>query len=358
MGHSGSLAQPETSSSADHLVGWSLPYHLHTHWAGLNIPPFLRPVVHLPVFDFTFNKAVRFPSVGSSGVRDGSRGGTDSKLRWEGFMVGLMMVKRFQSWAEPLPGWASWGRKDFSSGRVWGMILVLMQIMSEHVCCGCRCEALQVVLDAASGSHADTRNKAVRLIANKLFAQPQLQDTIAAFARQMLFKLTATAATSATAATAVATGASDTAALGAKQPQDPSAALPASQGDPTPTSQPPSAPQQHQQHQYQSEEDGTRFAGLFCALCTKQQTLLRDLLLVYGRAAEGSKAAIEAVAAGNDCSHCMALYQGVTGVTGDVAAVAKVRCCWRLQAAIKGSRPVMASNLVPCLLTNLHSHVE
>ena len=174
-----------------------------------------------------------------------------------------------------------------------------MATASEQMCCDCRSEALQVVLNAASGSHADTRNKAVRLIANKLFAQPQLQETIAAFARQMLFKLTATAA---------APDASALAVLSAEQPggmpppQDPSATPPPLQGDPIPTSQPPSAPQQHQQqHQYQSEEDGTRFAGLFCALCTKQQALLRDLLLVYGRAAEGSKAAIEAVAPGTDC---------------------------------------------------------
>ena len=236
-----------------------------------------------------------------------------------------------------------------------GTHLVLMANMSEHMCCGCRSEALQVVLDAASGSHSDTRNKAVRLIANKLFAQPQLQDTIAAFARQMLFKLTATAA---------ATDASATAALGSEQPgglpplHDPSATLPASQGDPTPTSQPPSEPQQHQQHQYQSEEDGTRFAGLFCALCTKQQTLLRDLLLVYGRAAEGSKAAIEAVAAGNDCSLCTDFYQGVAGFRGDFAAVASCRWYWRLQTAIKGIRSCMALNMVPSFLTNLHNHME
>ena len=177
-------------------------------------------------------------------------------------------------------------------GRVWGMD---MAIMSEQMCYDCRSEALQVVLNAASGSHGDTRNKAVRLIANKLFAQPQLQDTIAAFARQLLFKLTATATT------AAATDASATAVVSADQPgglpppQDPS------QGDPHATPQPPSAPQQ-EQHQHQSEEDGTRFAGLFCALCTKQQTLLQDLLTVYGRASGGSKAAIEAVAAGDDCS--------------------------------------------------------
>ena len=148
------------------------------------------------------------------------------------------------------------------------------------------------MLDAASGNHADTRNKAVRLIANKLFAQPQLQDSIQSFARQMLFQLLATAL--AAAATAEAT---IPAALSTEQPhvQDPltSTATP---------NEPPSDPQitlpLQQQLQYQSEEEGTQFSGLYCALCTKKQTLLRDLLLVYGKVAEGCKVAIEAVSAG------------------------------------------------------------
>lgn len=158
-----------------------------------------------------------------------------------------------------------------------------------------------MVLDAASGTHADTRNKAVRLIANKLFAQPQLQDSIAAFAHSMLFKLTATAPTSGH--PPATTDATDPAVHSAEQPgvappqQDPVAAA-ATPSDPSPTPQ--LAPSSQQQLEYQSEEDGTRFAGLYCALCTKNQTLLRDLLLVYGQAADGCKAAMEAVAAGND----------------------------------------------------------
>ena len=164
------------------------------------------------------------------------------------------------------------------------------------------------MLDAASGPHADTRNKAVRLIANKLFAQPQLQDSIAAHARTMLFKLTATASTAAIpAATAVqsadlAVDAEQPSTMLLQQSAQASSSNPPAPSDPPPLPQPtPSSSQQQQQqqqHQYHSEEDGTRFAGLYCALCTKQQALLRDLLLVYGRAAEGSRAAIEAVAAG------------------------------------------------------------
>lgn len=167
--------------------------------------------------------------------------------------------------------------------------------------CLCRSEALQVVLDAASGTHADTRNKAVRLIANKLFAQPQLQGSIAAFARQMLFKLIATAPTStsppATAGAPSATVLSAEPGIAPPQQQVPTPA--ATPSDPPSALPQPSVSSSQQELQLQSEEDGTRFAGLYCALCTKQQTLLRELLLVYGQAAEGVKAAIEAVATGN-----------------------------------------------------------
>lgn len=154
----------------------------------------------------------------------------------------------------------------------------------------CRSEALQVVLDAASGDQADTRNKAVRLIANKLFAQPQLQDSIEKFARRMLFLLITTIPSAAATA--------DAPALGIVKAEQPQLQTPqATAATPTePVSDPQAASQQQLQHQ--SEEEGTRLAGLYCALCTKRQPLLRDLLSVYGRAADGCKTAIEAVAAG------------------------------------------------------------
>ncbi len=154
----------------------------------------------------------------------------------------------------------------------------------------CRSEALQVVLDAASGDQADTRNKAVRLIANKLFAQPQLQDSIEKFARRMLFLLTDTSPSSSATADAPALSI-------VKTEQPPLQTAQATTATPTaPSSDPQAASQQQLQHQ--SEEEGTRLSGLYCALCTKKQPLLRDLLSVYGRAADGCKGAIEAVAAG------------------------------------------------------------
>ncbi|DBB00785.1 TPA: hypothetical protein ACH3X1_000717 [Trebouxia sp. C0004] len=150
-----------------------------------------------------------------------------------------------------------------------------------------RSEALQVVLDAASGNQADTRNKAVRLIANKLFAQPQLQDSIEKFACRMLFRLTTTPPSSA-----------DAPVLGVVKTEQPQLQTP--QATAATSTEPSSDPQasSQQQLQHQSEEEGTRLSGLYCALCTKKQPLLRDLLLVYGRAADGCKGAIEAVAAG------------------------------------------------------------
>ena len=150
-----------------------------------------------------------------------------------------------------------------------------------------------MVLDAAAGDQADTRNKAVRLIANKLFVQPHLQDSIESFARQLLFRLTATAPA---AVAATADDPTSTPSVGSAQQHG---IMPALQTT-TATAATPSDPSQEPQEQlqYQTEEDGTRFSGLYCALCTKKQGLLRDLLLVYGRAAAGSKAAIESVAAG------------------------------------------------------------
>jgi hypothetical protein len=163
----------------------------------------------------------------------------------------------------------------------------------------CRSEALQVVLDAASGDQADTRNKAVRLIANKLFAQPQLQDSIEKFARHMLFLLTTTSPSAAATA--------DAPALGIVKAEQPPLQTP--QATATTPSEPSPEPQaaSQQQLQHQSEEEGTRLSGLYCALCTKKQPLLRDLLSVYGRAADGCKGAIEAVAAGMHASVAHAL---------------------------------------------------
>ena len=117
-----------------------------------------------------------------------------------------------------------------------------------------------MVLEAACGEQVDSRNKAVRLTANKLFSEPHLQPPIHAFAHQMLSKL---------AATHVAPACSH-------PPANPSAP----------------------QRQYDSEGDGVRFSELYCALCTKDQKLLRELLRVYGVAGQGCQKAVEGIASG------------------------------------------------------------
>lgn len=197
----------------------------------------------------------------------------------------------------------------------------------------CRSEALQVVLDAASGDQADTRNKAVRLIANKLFAQPQLQDSIEKFARRMLFCLTTTSPSAAATA--------DDPALSTVKAEQPQLQNPqATAATPTePSSEPQAASQQQLQHQ--SEEEGTRLSGLYCALCTKKQPLLRDLLSVYGRAADGCKEAIEAVAAGklSSVTHALELshafqYCGHVPHSSQTSQSLKLRGCVCLSSCV------------------------
>lgn len=118
-----------------------------------------------------------------------------------------------------------------------------------------------MVLEAACGEQVDARNKAVRLTANKLFSERHLQPPIQAFAQQMLSRLIIKAEIS-----------------------DSTSGLPLSVAA--------------SKQQYESEEDGSRFSELYCALCTKNPKLLRELLQVYGGAAPGCQKAIEGVASG------------------------------------------------------------
>ena len=117
-----------------------------------------------------------------------------------------------------------------------------------------------MVLQAACGEQVDSRNKAVRLTANKLFSERHLQPPIQTFAQQMLSKLT----------------------LKKEVP---------------PTTENP-APVSGVHCQHESEEEGSRYSELYCALCTKDPKLLRELLRVYGVAAAGCQKAIEGVSSG------------------------------------------------------------
>jgi len=153
----------------------------------------------------------------------------------------------------------------------------------------CRSEALQVVLDAASGDQADTRNKAVRLIANKLFAQPQLQDSIEKFARRMLFLLTDTSPSSSATADAPALSIVKTEQPPLQTPQATAATPTAPSSDPQAASQ--------QQLQHQSEEEGTRLSGLYCAL-HQETAFVTGLTVSVWQGGRRLQGAIEAVAAG------------------------------------------------------------
>ena len=133
-------------------------------------------------------------------------------------------------------------------------------VMQSFVHAACRDDALQMVLQAACGEQVDSRNKAVRLTANKLFSERHLQPPIQTFAQQMLSKLTV------------------------KKEVSPTTE------NPTPTS--------GAQCQHESEEEGSRYSELYCALCTKDPKLLRELLRVYGMAAAGCQRAIEGVSSG------------------------------------------------------------
>lgn len=133
-------------------------------------------------------------------------------------------------------------------------------VMQSFVHAVCREDALQMVLQAACGEQVDSRNKAVRLTANKLFSERHLQPPIRTFAQQMLSKLTL------------------------KQE------IPPTTETPTPIS--------GSQCQHESEEEGSRYSELYCALCTKDPKLLRELLRVYGVAAAGCQRAIEGVSSG------------------------------------------------------------
>lgn len=145
-----------------------------------------------------------------------------------------------------------------------------------------------MVLQAACGQQVDSRNKAVRLTANKLFSERHLQPPIQAFAQQMLAQLSVKTETT-TSSIAVA---------------------------PTDSAQ-----------QYISEEDGSRFSELYCALCTKDPKLLRQLLRVYGGAAPGCQKAVEGVASGlsladDRCHAYFACGYNTKFVTGSCCASA------------------------------------
>lgn len=171
-----------------------------------------------------------------------------------------------------------------------------------------RAVALGVLLDAAVAEDAAVHSKAIRLLANRLFAQPVATAQVEAFARSQLDLLlppppagggAAAAAQAAPAAAAAVSGAAPpeveaepgaagSSAARAAQATRPSAAAPAGQS----AAQPVAAGGSDATNsgggggggsgQFEGEVlAASRRCGLYCALCTKRHSLLPRLLEVW-----------------------------------------------------------------------------
>lgn len=127
----------------------------------------------------------------------------------------------------------------------------------------CRSELLGLVLEATNAEDDDLRTKAVRLTANRLFAEPTVSAQIAEHAVQRLDSMAAAPAEELAGALAAAAdsvvGPGDEGADLAQQPD----AAGHSGG--------------------RGEEYYARMCALYCALCTKKHSMLRHLLEVYGQ---------------------------------------------------------------------------
>ena len=172
---------------------------------------------------------------------------------------------------------------------------------------------LQLVLQAAASPTADTRSKAVRLAANRLFPDPGMAPEVEAAARRRLDAMLtpppapqpdAAGSPAAPAAAAAEGTRSDEA---QQQPQGEAAkggGSPA--GSPSAAAGAPEAAaadsEQQQQEQQQAEQpaaatgegeappptgptdaEAAQLCALYCALCTKKHSLLRRLFEVYGQ---------------------------------------------------------------------------
>ena len=152
---------------------------------------------------------------------------------------------------------------------------------------------VQLVLDACAAPTSDTRSKAVRLVANRLFSDPGMAPQIEESARQRLDAMllptvspaavatapeaeggagspSAQAAAPAVEAAAAASAAGEEAAAGCSgNPQQATAGAGAEEAPAAP-----SGP---------SDIEAAQLCALYCALCTKKHSLLRHLFEVYGQ---------------------------------------------------------------------------
>jgi symplekin len=181
-----------------------------------------------------------------------------------------------------------------------------------------RTPLLQLVLDSCCAAASDTRSKAVRLVANRLFPEAGMAQQIEHTARQRLDALLpAMPAEAALRGQAPAGGATETKIEAAEEAFTAASAHESSDGqrlqhdseqheqqkqDATlQSSQPqqlqPSELQQQAEHAAATEAEGeppsetdgpsdveaAQLCALYCALCTKKHSLLRRLFEVYGQ---------------------------------------------------------------------------
>jgi symplekin len=169
-----------------------------------------------------------------------------------------------------------------------------------------RSDLLQLVLDACCSPISDTRSKAVRLVANRLFPDPGMAHQIEQAARQrldaMLPSTTPAAAAELVAVkaeqpspeeTQATLPASPSAQAAAAQRKGESADAGSSEQQPSQTAQ--DGAQQVEQPQRIGEDgtevqaagpsdtDAAQLCALYCALCTKKHSLLRHLFEVYAQ---------------------------------------------------------------------------
>eukprot|EP00887_Chlorella_sp_A99_P000002 scaffold16.g2.t1 len=210
--------------------------------------------------------------------------------------------------ALPMPAVAQHLRQLCAAGPDWSTLALLAARDVILLRPPSRQPMLQLVLAAAAGEDEDARGKAVRLLANRLFPEPNLSAHVEQYAREQLDAMVRTsppaAATQeqrpapAPAAPAdgeapASVGVEAQAALGSDQQAAPVA----------------SAEQQGRQEQGQqeqglaaapelSEERAGQLCALYCALCTKKHSLLRHLFEVFGQTSDGGQAAIHRNAGG------------------------------------------------------------
>lgn len=142
-----------------------------------------------------------------------------------------------------------------------------------------RAPLLQLVLAAAASATADTRSKAVRLAANRLYPDPSMAPAIELAAQQRLDTMVVPPPGQGSPASAAAAPQQDG--------QAPSEQQPDSKASGDAEAEPPAG--QHAAGLGPTDAEAAQLCALYCALCTKKHSLLRHLFEVYGTTSGGQQ---------------------------------------------------------------------